>query len=113
MQLMPRLQLVGDLAGRLVDGLVRGRPRWGWLRPPAAGERLMEELLSADLQASGHLAMGWTVSLRAGELWAAGYALGERTVSWALLGENWSSAPVSASPDLVVARDLLGPPTRR
>lgn len=55
------------------------------------GERVLEDLLGQDPQARGHRATGWTVPLLVGELAAAGYPVGERTVRRALhrLGWRW------------------------
>jgi transposase len=56
-----------------------------------AGERMLEDLLGQDPQARGHRATGWTVPLLLGELGAAGYPAGERTVRRTLrrLGWRW------------------------
>jgi transposase len=49
----------------------------------------LEGLLDQDPQARGHAATGWTVPLLVGELAAAGYPVGERTVRRALHRRGW------------------------
>ena len=52
---------------------------------------LLETLLSADPQARGHLAAGWTVPLLRTEMRAAGYPVSERTIRRSVhrLGYRW------------------------
>lgn len=74
-----------------VTGLAEGPHPGATRRLDAAGEALLERLLSEDPQAHGHQATGWTVALLHGELTRAGYSLGPRTVRRALhrRGYRW------------------------
>jgi transposase len=74
-----------------VAGLAEGAHPGATRRLDAAGEALLERLLSEDPQAHGHQATGWTVALLHGELTRAGYDLGLRTVRRALhrRGYRW------------------------
>lgn len=74
-----------------VAGLAEGAHPGARRRLDAAGEALLERLLSEDPQAHGHQATGWTVALLHGELTRAGYDLGPRTVRRALhrRGYRW------------------------
>jgi transposase len=62
-----------------------GLPR----RLAGPGEEMLAELLSADPQARGQHATGWTVPLLRAELAAAGYAVGERTIRRTLHALGW------------------------
>ena len=74
-----------------VAGLREGAHGGGKVKLGAAGEAGLARLLAADPPARGHRATGWTVPLLRGELMAAGYAVGERTIRRALhrLGYRW------------------------
>lgn len=68
------------------------RPHGGGVVPlvDRAGP-LLEALLTADPQARGHLAAGWTVPLLRAELRAAGHPVSERTIRRSVhrLGYRW------------------------
>jgi transposase len=74
-----------------VAGLREGDHGGGQVKLGAAGETLLEELLTSDPQARGHRATGWTVPLLRGELARPGVTVGERTIRRALhrLGYRW------------------------
>ena len=74
-----------------VVGLREGDHGGGRVKLDAAAEERLEGLLASDPQEHGHHATGWTVPLLCGELAAAGYRVGERTIRRAVhrLGYRW------------------------
>lgn len=74
-----------------VAGLREGDHGGGRVKLDEAGEERLESLLASDPHAHGHQATGWTVPLLRGELAAAGYRVGERTIRRAVhrLGYRW------------------------
>ena len=71
----------------LAEGPHRGRAH----RLDAAAEQVVRDLLSADPQAQGHHATGWTVPLLLGELTRRGWVVHEHTLRRTLkrLGYRW------------------------
>ena len=84
-----------------VAGLREGDHGGGRVKLAAAGAAALQDLLSADPQAWGHQATGWTVPLLRTELARADCVVGERTIRRALhrLGDRWQRP-----------RDVLGRP---
>jgi transposase len=74
-----------------VAGLREGDHGGGRVKLAAAGAAALQDLLSADPQAWGHQATGWTVPLLRTELARADCVVGERTIRRALhrLGYRW------------------------
>ena len=74
-----------------VAGLREGDHGGGRVKLAAAGAAALQDLLSADPQAWGHQATGWTVLLLRTELARADCVVGERTIRRALhrLGYRW------------------------
>ena len=74
-----------------VAGLREGDHGGGRVKLAAAGAAALQDLLSADPQAWGHQATGWTVPLLRTELARADCGVGERTIRRALhrLGYRW------------------------
>jgi putative transposase len=74
-----------------VAGLREGDHGGGRVKLDAAAAERLEGLLASDPQTHGHQATGWTVPLLRGELAAAGYGVGERTIRRAVhrLGYRW------------------------
>ena len=74
-----------------VAGLREGDHGGGRVKLAAAGAAALKDLLSADPQAWGHQATGWTVPLLRTELARADCVVGERTIRRALhrLGYRW------------------------
>jgi transposase len=74
-----------------VAGLREGDHGGGRVKLDQAAEERLEGLLASDPQAHGHQATGWTVPLLRGELAAAGYRVGERTIRRAVhrRGYRW------------------------
>jgi transposase len=74
-----------------VAGLREGDHGGGKAKLDGAGETRLAELLASDPQVYGQQATGWTVPLLRGELAAAGYHVGERTIRRAVhrLGYRW------------------------
>lgn len=74
-----------------VAGLQEGNHGGGKAKLDAAGATVVVTLLSADPQAHGHQATGWTVPLLRTELTRAGYSVGERTIRRTVhrLGYRW------------------------
>ena len=84
-----------------VAGLREGDHGGGRVKLAAAGAAALQDLLSADPQAWGHQATGWTVPLLRTALARADCVVGERTIRRALhrLGYRWKRP-----------RDVLGRP---
>jgi transposase len=84
-----------------VAGLRAGDHGGGRVKLAAAGVAALQDLLSADPQAWGHQATGWTVPLLRTELARADCVVGERTIrrAWHRLGYRWQRP-----------RDVLGRP---
>ena len=74
-----------------VAGLREGDHGGGRVKLAAAGAAALQDLLSADPQAWGHQATGWTVPLLRTELARADCVVGERTIRRPLhrLGYRW------------------------
>ena len=74
-----------------VAGLREGDHGGGRVKLAAAGAAALQDLLSADPQAWGHQATGWTVPLLRTALARADCVVGERTIRRALhrLGYRW------------------------